>query len=123
MSGRRTQRKFLQRIERIARRANHLTPVISRCPAPFAKIFLFFRTPNQSYVIRRPASLEGRFAIVTDARRDAVDAEAPITNGAEADGKIVWSWHPDAGVKFAKASFRGRRWQKSPVAGESTYKP
>jgi hypothetical protein len=42
-------------------------------------------------MIRRPASLEGRFAIVTDARRDAVDAEAPITNGAEAYGKIVWS--------------------------------
>jgi len=23
--------------------------------------------------------------------RDAVDAEAPITNGAEADGEAVWS--------------------------------
>src|SRR5258708_34530100 len=34
---------------------------------------------------------EGRFAIVTDAGRDAVDADAPITNGAEADGKVVWS--------------------------------
>jgi hypothetical protein len=28
---------------------------------------------------------------VTDAERDAVDADAPLTNGAEADGKIVWS--------------------------------
>jgi hypothetical protein len=55
-------------------------------------------------VIRRPVSLEGRFAIVTDARRDAVDADAPITNGAEADGKNVWSWHPDAGVKLAEAA-------------------
>jgi hypothetical protein len=34
---------------------------------------------------------EGRFAIVTDAGRDAVDAEAPITNGVDADGKAVWS--------------------------------
>jgi hypothetical protein len=58
--------------------------------------------------------------IVTNAGRDAVDADAPITNGAEADGKNVWSWHPDAGVKFAKGNFRGRRWQESPVAGEST---
>jgi hypothetical protein len=34
---------------------------------------------------------EGRFAIVTAAGRDAVDADAPITNGAEADGEVVWS--------------------------------
>jgi hypothetical protein len=34
---------------------------------------------------------EGRFAIVTDAGQDAVDVDAPITNGAEADGKGVWS--------------------------------
>ena len=42
-------------------------------------------------MIRCPASLEGRFAIVTDARRDAVDADALLTNGAEADGEDVWS--------------------------------
>jgi len=29
--------------------------------------------------------------IVTNAGRDAVDAEAPITNGVEADGEVVWS--------------------------------
>jgi hypothetical protein len=39
----------------------------------------------------RPVPKEGRVAIVTAAGRDAVDAEAPITNGAEADGKDVWS--------------------------------
>ena len=41
--------------------------------------------------LRRPVPLEGRFAIVTNAGRDAVDADAPITNGAEADGEVVWS--------------------------------
>jgi hypothetical protein len=34
---------------------------------------------------------KGRFAIVTDAGRDAVDVDAPLTNGAEADGEVVWS--------------------------------
>jgi hypothetical protein len=34
---------------------------------------------------------EGRLAIVTSVRRDAVDADAPLTNGAEADGEVVWS--------------------------------
>ncbi len=36
-------------------------------------------------------SPEGRHAIVTAAERDAVDADAPITNGADADGEVVWS--------------------------------
>jgi hypothetical protein len=34
---------------------------------------------------------EGRFAIVTKLGRDAVDADALLTNGAEADGEVVWS--------------------------------
>ena len=38
-----------------------------------------------------PSHPEGRLAIVTDAGRDAVDAEGPITNGTDADGKAVWS--------------------------------
>ena len=42
-------------------------------------------------MIRRLVPLEGRIAIVTDAGRDAVDADALLTNGAEADGKDVWS--------------------------------
>jgi DNA (cytosine-5)-methyltransferase 1 len=50
-----------------------------------------FQKLKSRYMSSRPASHEGRFAIVSDARRDAVDAEAPITNGAEADGEIVWS--------------------------------
>jgi hypothetical protein len=33
----------------------------------------------------------GALAIVTDAGRDAVDVDAPLTNGAEADGEVVWS--------------------------------
>ena len=42
-------------------------------------------------MIRRPTPLEGRIAIVTDAGRDAVDADALLTNGAGADGEDVWS--------------------------------
>jgi hypothetical protein len=29
-----------------------------------------------------------------------MDVEASKTNDAEADGEVVWSWRPDAGVKF-----------------------
>ena len=32
-----------------------------------------------------------------------MDADALLTNGADADGKVVWSWRPDAGVKFLRS--------------------
>jgi hypothetical protein len=38
-----------------------------------------------------PFRQEGRFAIVTNAGRDAVDVDAPTTNGVDADGEVVWS--------------------------------
>jgi hypothetical protein len=33
--------------------------------------------------------------------RDAVDVDLPLTNGNEADGEVVWSRRPDAGVNSA----------------------
>jgi hypothetical protein len=39
-------------------------------------------------------------------------------NAARADGKGVWSWSPDAGIKLIEM-IDGRRRQKSPVSGES----
>jgi hypothetical protein len=33
---------------------------------------------------------EGRLAIVTDAGRDAMDADVLLTNSTEADGEVVW---------------------------------
>jgi hypothetical protein len=38
-----------------------------------------------------PPHTEGRIMIVANAGRDAVDADAPLTNGADADGQVVWS--------------------------------
>jgi hypothetical protein len=38
-----------------------------------------------------PASTRGAYASSRNAGRDAMDAEVPLTSGAEADGKIVWS--------------------------------
>ena len=47
--------------------------------------------PNQQYIDFVPSRYEGRFAIVTDAGWDAVDADVPLTNGADAYGEVVWS--------------------------------
>ena len=59
-----------------ARRANQFVGGLCLCPVPFEKIFLFFRTPNQNYMIRHLVPLDGRIAIVTNAGRDAVDVRA-----------------------------------------------
>jgi hypothetical protein len=46
--------------------------------------------PNHFYIYAVP-SHRGALRNVTDAGRDAVDADALLTNGAEADGEVVWS--------------------------------
>jgi hypothetical protein len=61
------------------------------CPAPFAKIFLFSSDPNHFTYLCRLVPHEGRLAIVTDAGRDAVDADVLLTSGTDADGQVVWS--------------------------------
>jgi hypothetical protein len=45
----------------------------------------------KSISVAVPPHSEGRFANVTDAGRDAVDATARLTGDANADGEVVWS--------------------------------
>jgi len=72
----------------------------------------------------RPALTRGAFRDRHErGAGDAVDVRGSQrvrcmpTNGPVADGEAVWSWHPDAGVKFAtmRSASRRRRWPKSPV--------
>ena len=46
-----------------------------------------------------------------------MDVEVPLTSGAEADGEIVWSWRPDAGVKSADDDPQATV-AKEPITGE-----
>ena len=53
-----------------------------------------------------------------------MDAEAPITNGVEADGEVVWSWLPDAGVKFLRSQLlRDDGGKKARSPGRARRKP
>jgi hypothetical protein len=62
-------------------------------------VFRFSEKCDYLGVIPRPQ--EGRIAIVTDVGRGMRWTQRCCkTSGAEADGEIVWSWHPDAGVKL-----------------------
>jgi hypothetical protein len=63
------------------------------CPALCQKIFHFACRANHLYKLA-PSRLisEGRFAIVTDVERGMRwTRAAPLTNGADADGEVVWS--------------------------------
>ncbi len=68
---------------------------------------------------------EGRLAIVTDVGSGmrwthiAERNSFARTNGVCADGEVVWSWRPDAGAKSCGTCPARRRWQESPVTGES----
>jgi hypothetical protein len=74
----------------IARRANLSQPdgiaVTPKSAADFAR-----PAPERGALRDR----HGRWA------RDAMDAAMCETNALPADGEVVWSWRPDAGVKFA----------------------
>jgi hypothetical protein len=74
--------------------------VVLTCPAgksvrclssPIFKNIPVFAGPKSPLELPPSRPTEGRFAIVTDAGRDAVDAAVSLTNGTQADGEVVWS--------------------------------
>jgi hypothetical protein len=60
-----------------------------------ASDFRIILLPSRSF--QRGGSRSSRYV-----ERDAVDVEAPLTNGAEADGQVVWSRRLEVGVKPAE---------------------
>jgi hypothetical protein len=80
-----------------------------------------------------PLRQEGRFAIVTNVERNAVDGLMPETCGIGADGEIVWSWRAHAGAKLSRmiceatvanaGSPRRARISRKPLRGEGRLSP
>jgi hypothetical protein len=70
--------------------------------SPFAKNISLYPKQNRMYQSRRPAlDPEGRFAVVTNAGCGMRwTCLAQLTNAADTDGEGVWSWSPDAEIKF-----------------------
>ena len=59
--------------------------------SPRAKNISLFHSVETAIEQDYPVSTKGRFAIVTDVRRGAVDADGALTKALEADGEVVWS--------------------------------
>jgi len=89
--------------------------------SPFGKNILIFRNLQSVYI---PPVLPGERGGSRSSRtRGGMrwTRSLRLTSASRADGKDVWSRHPDAGVKLAGSKIsRWRRWQESPVTGESS---
>ena len=106
----------------IARRGK----LANQCPALNRKIFPFSFDPNHFYIVRHPGPHRGAFRDRHERRaRDAMDAEARSANilrGRTALTRTAKSCGPDAPTlasSFVEVTAR-RRWQESPVTGESS---
>ena len=60
-------------------------------PALCAKIFHFHSEANHLRIASHPVPEEGRWPSSRTLGRDAVDADALLTNSVDADGEVVWS--------------------------------
>jgi hypothetical protein len=71
-----------------------LIAVVSAGPKVFLsgnQKIVFYENRKMCILSRYPASTRGAYASSRNVGRDAMDVEVPLTSGAEADGKSVWS--------------------------------
>jgi hypothetical protein len=93
--------------------------------SPFRKNISVFPNRKSAVELLPSHPRQGRFAIVTNAGWDAVDAgsvrhaQACWTKTLVAYGEVVWSWRRGAGVKSAK-DIPPATEAKEPFSGEST---
>jgi hypothetical protein len=99
--------------DKLTRRANQQKPV-----QPLTEKYSAFAVGQITDLSSRVSTRWGALRNVTNARWDAVDATHDERT-LIADGEVVWSWRPDAGAKRCSNIAR-RRWQESPVTGESS---
>jgi hypothetical protein len=79
-----TSTLFLQNAD-LFKRINLIWPVQSQLQKQTPSLFSQIKS-----ITRAVSSHVGALAIVTNAGRDAMDADVLLTNGTEADGEVVW---------------------------------
>jgi len=94
------------------------------CPAQLAKIFRFALDPNHFYTRAVLHPIEGRIMIVTNVGCGMRwTLRCRTTNDTDADGKAVWSWRPDAGVKSCGVHPQGDGGKQARSPGRARNKP
>ena len=101
---------------------SHFKPV--RRSSPPAVNFLLYEKQKSWIMGAIPPPQEGRIAIVMDAGCGMRwTRERRETNALHADGQAVWSWRPDAGVKFPEGRSGGDGGYQARHPGEITEQP
>jgi hypothetical protein len=111
------------------RRANHF--VVSEVTVkPFVQKFSLFRfSENYGCLAASRLGKRGRIAIVTDVGSGMrwtlgmLSAQTRADESMPADGKGVWSWPPDAGVKSEDDDLQATEAIKARSPGRARYKP
>jgi hypothetical protein len=94
--------------------------------SPSDKNILIFRRRKSVYIPCRPAPQRGGSRSSRNAGRDAMDAGSAQDGRAGADGEVVWSWTPSAGVDGGyQAWYAGESTKEAvkPLCGECRVKP
>jgi hypothetical protein len=94
--------------------------------SPGSKNNSLYQKLDFGYIEGIPSQSEGRRPIVTTRGGDAVDVEVPLTRGAKAYGKSVWSRRRGAGVNAPWAQCEAQvelRRQISRSPGRVRHKP
>ena len=120
----------------LLRQNNPTGKSVTGLSSPFAKNIPLRNSTKSLLYRRRPASPEGRFAIVTDVRRDAMDASGAAKTRALFRGRrsrvvlMPRRWHQvggkcpaDEGGKKARSPGRARRKPLKPLRRESRMFP
>jgi len=91
--------------------------------SPFYKKILFYRSKNQIISIAIPSHSRG----IAQGHQCGTGMRWPrkalLTMAPDVDGEIVWSRHPQAGVKFAAQGSAGDGGKSAGLTEEITYKP
>jgi len=78
---------------------------------PSAKNILLFRNNKSDYILIIPSDERGGSRSSRTCGGMRWTRRRRMTSAVVADGESVWSWHPEAGVKFAGSKTSGgRRW-------------
>jgi hypothetical protein len=92
------------------------------CPALPIKIFRLTRRANQWFNSARLTQMRGGSRSSRTRGEMRWTRRPRLTSVADADGEVVWSWRPDAGVKL-RGCPRGDGGKKARSPGRARYKP
>jgi hypothetical protein len=112
-----------KRRSRVALHLQVICPSGKNLSSPVCKNILIFRNPKSLLYFHRLVPLEGRFAIVTNAGRDAVDADSAIDERREGGRRSRVVLTPRRWCQAGGSNSAGDGGKRARSPGRARYKP